>query len=434
MAALNPAGDPSSKALHLDRREMLGALGLWGLGFLGMGSSGRALAQGDAPPERAGIAESVIVLWLDGGPSQLDTFDPKPGTAIGGEVKSRKTRVKGVEIASGFEQLADVMDEVSLIRSLSSKEGDHERAQYHLRTGYRMEPTLRHPCLGAVFCHERPDAKVEIPQHIALEANERAPWGGYLGNELDAFRSGDPANPVPDLSSGVRPDRYERRLADLDILEEGFAEGRADRTAKLGHREMVEKARRMMKSAQVEAFDISKESAATRAAYGDQPFGRSVLAARRLVEVGVRWVECRLGGWDSHINNHELQASGVATLDKAFASLIRDLRERDRLDRTLILCLGEFGRTPRINPAGGRDHWPAGFSVALAGGPIRRGVVIGETDPEGGREVKDPQSVQDLAATVLAACGIKPDRELMTPASRPTKLSEGKPIRALLPG
>jgi uncharacterized protein (DUF1501 family) len=188
----------------------------------------------------------------------------------------------------------------------------------------------------------------------------------------------------------------------------------------------------MMTSAQLQAFDVKREPAAIRDSYGDTPFGRACLAARRLTEVGVRCVEVTLDGWDSHVNNHAIHRERAAELDPALSALIRDLKERGALDRTVVLCTGEFGRTPKMNLAGGRDHWPNGFSLAIAGGGIRGGRVIGETDPEGGKDPANPTSVADVHATVLTALGLDPRKENVSPVGRPIQLSEGRSIRALL--
>ena len=188
----------------------------------------------------------------------------------------------------------------------------------------------------------------------------------------------------------------------------------------------------MMTSEQLRAFDISHEPASVRAEYGDTPFGRACLAARRLTEVGVRCVEVTLDGWDAHVNNHEIHRNRAAVLDPAFAALIRDLTRRDLLDRTVVLCGGEFGRTPKLNLAGGRDHWPNGYSMALAGGGIAGGRVVGETDPAGVKDPARPTTVADVHATVLSAVGLDPAKENISPVGRPIKLSEGKPIAELL--
>lgn len=189
----------------------------------------------------------------------------------------------------------------------------------------------------------------------------------------------------------------------------------------------------MMTSDQLRAFDVSREPLSLRAEYGHTPFGRGCLAARRLIEVGVRCVEVTLGGWDSHVNNHEVHRKLVQVLDPAFASLLRDLKRRDLLSRTVVLCGGEFGRTPKVNIAGGRDHWPGGFSMALAGGGFRGGLAFGETDPEGVKGPTRPTNVNDLHATVLTALGLDPSKENTAPATgRPIKLSSGRVIRDLL--
>jgi uncharacterized protein (DUF1501 family) len=186
-----------------------------------------------------------------------------------------------------------------------------------------------------------------------------------------------------------------------------------------------------MASEQLKAFDVSGEPARVQQAYGDTPFGRGCLAARRLIEVGVRCVEVTLDGWDSHADNHAIQRQRVRELDPAFSALLRDLRERDLLRRTVVLCMGEFGRTPKINPLGGRDHWPTGFSVALAGGGIPGGRIIGETDPDGKNKPTDPVQVADIHATVLTALGIDPAKLMATPIGRTVRLSEGTPVAAL---
>ena len=237
---------------------------------------------------------------------------------------------------------------------------------------------------------------------------------------------------MPDVTSGVTSARDTARLADLDILERTFAQGRKPKVDASQHRETLARARVMMGSEQLKAFDVSNEPASLRSEYGDSPFGRGCLAARRLIEVGVRCVEVTLDGWDAHVANHEVHRSKLKILDPAFAALLRDLKQRRLLERTIVVCCGEFGRTPKINLGGGRDHWPTGFSLALAGGSIRGGTVLGETDPDGIKDPAKPTQVEDVHATVLAALGLNPAKENVAPATnRPIKLSAGKPIHAL---
>ncbi len=377
-------------------------------------------------------AQSIIVLWLQGGPSQLETFDPHPNTRIAAGTGAIDTAVKGIQLAPGLERVAEEMGSISLIRSMVSKEGDHERGTYALKTGFRPDPTVVHPSIGAVCCHELPAAGTDIPRHVSILPGQWPARGGFLGDQYDAFRMDDPAGPVPDTKSFLPSDRDQQRLKHLDVVESAFAKGRASRVAGTSHRETVAGALKMMTSEQLKAFDVSLESASVRKAYGDTPFGRGCLAARRLIEVGVRCVEVTLSGWDTHANNHAIVRNNLATLDPAFSALLRELRERKRLERTLVLCYGEFGRTPAVNPAGGRDHWPTGFSVALAGGGIRGGQVIGETNPDGKPEPANPVAVGDLHATVLTAVGIDPAKVNQTPIGRTVRFAEGKAIPALL--
>lgn len=396
-------------------------------------------SEGNAPGALPGAlmgtsprAQSVIVLWMAGGPSQLETFDPHEGSKIAGGTTQIATAIKGVHLASGFERLAEEMGSVSLIRSMVSKEGDHERGTYNLKTGFRPDPTVIHPSLGAVACHELPIGHAEIPRHVSILSSQWPARGGYLGDKYDAFLMNDPAGPVPDTKSYLTPEREKKRLAGLDIVEESFARGRAMRVGETLHRETIRGALRMMTSEQLRAFDVSLEPQAVRDSYGDSPFGRGCLAARRLVEAGVRCVEVTLGGWDTHANNHQFCAANVRLLDPAFSGLLRDLRERKMLEKTLVICMGEFGRTPSINPTGGRDHWPSGFSIALAGGGIRGGRILGETDPDGKEEPKNPIKVSDLHSTVFECLGIDHKKINQTPIGRTVKFSEGDPVRALL--
>jgi uncharacterized protein (DUF1501 family) len=427
-----------NSAAHFSRRGVLQALGLSGISFLTPLAERLARAAEREPKGKQ--PQSLIVLWMQGGPSQLETFDPHAKTDIAAESKSIATAVKGIEIGDGLPLVAEQMESISLVRSIVSKEGDHERATYYIKNGYRPDPTLVHPSLGAILCHQTAD-NLEIPRHISLLPNIWAARGGYLGDQYDAFKAHDPLGPVPDVRARVPETQFQRRLQDLEIVEAQFARGRMknlDQKRTL-HQTSVNAARKMMSSEQLAAFDVSKTPEALRKEFGDSQFGRCCLAALQLVEVGVRCVEIRLESWDSHANNHEFCKQLNGTLDPAFASLIKHLRERKLLDRTMVLWAGEFGRTPRMNGLGGRDHWPHGFSMALAGGGIAGGRVIGETSPQPKLEdknhlqdVRDPRQVEDVHATILHAFGIDFAQEIETPIGRPMALSKGQVIRELL--
>jgi uncharacterized protein (DUF1501 family) len=418
----------------MSRRTLLKALGVAGASsWLTPLAGWLARAEEQAPSGKP--ARSVILLWLAGGPSQLETFDPHPDSKIAFGTRAIQTALKGVQLAAGLEQMAGMLGDMALVRSVVSKEADHERAVYNMRTGYRPNPTVVHPSIGAVICHETEDGGVDIPRHISILPDQWPSRGGYMGAQFDAFQVQDPRGPIQDVHARVATGRMERRMADLEVVERAFLRGRPvnlDHSTTL-HQLSMSRAMQIMSSDQLKAFDVGEASALQRAAYGDTPFGRGCLAALRLIEVGVRCVEVTLGGWDTHVNNHELQGKRVGVLDPALAALMRDLKERGLLDSTVVLCGGEFGRTPQLNPVGGRDHWPYGFTVALAGGGIRGGQVLGSTDPEGeSKEPENPVSVQDLHATIQHVLGVNPEKELITPVGRPLALSDGRVLRELV--
>lgn len=416
--------------LRLHRRAMLGCGAMAAGGWL-TGLSHR-LALAEEKDQRGAPPRSLIILWLQGGPSQLETFDPHPDKKIAGGTRATKTSVAGVQLAADYPLLAEQMESVALVRSMQSAEGDHERGTYLAKTGYRPDPVTNHPSTGAIICHQLPLTTTEIPRHVSILPGTWPNWGGYLGDAYNAFKTPDPRHDVPDIKSRVARPRLEKRLADLNVVERAFAVGRASEVDRTHHRDAIERARRMMASEQIAAFAIEDEPLELQERYGDTPLGRGCLAARRLTEVGVRCVEVTLGGWDTHVDNHGSHTELAATLDAALSALLSDLTERGNLEHTLVLCAGEFGRTPAINRLGGRDHWPHGFSVALAGCGIRGGTVVGETDPDGGRQVHDPKSYAELNATMLTALGIDPSVELISSAERPIKLADAEPIEALL--
>ena len=421
---------PVDRFSHSTRREFLvQSAGALGVTFLLPGlESAAARTRG---PERA---KSLITLWLDGGPSQLEMWDPHPGTKIGGPTRSIPTKIPGLEIADLYPQVAEQIDALSVIRSLVSKEGDHERGRYHLKTGYRPDPTLKHPSLGAVLAHELPDATIEIPMHVSLCANANAARGGFLGDRYDAFKLFDPGQNVRNMQSRVRqPKRTKRRLANLEVVSEAFSRQRRVAVDRTLHRHVTARAMAMMRSEQLQAFELEDEPQETRDRYGDTRFGRGCLVARRLIEQGVRAVEVTLQGFDSHTSNFEAHRENSQILDPALASLVADLRQRDLLDSTVLLCIGEFGRTPNINPLEGRDHWPHGFSCLVGGGGLRSGLVLGGTDPTGKKqEPENPIEVADLFATLFKVCGVDFEKEYMTPIGRPMAVSSGTPCERLL--
>ncbi|MBS0265266.1 MAG: DUF1501 domain-containing protein [Planctomycetes bacterium] len=412
----------------LSRRDVLKRAAALGVSFLLPGLEGRAADS--RGPERP---KSLIALWMGGGPSQLETFDPHPGTAIGGEIQGIDTKIPGVQISHLLPHLAEQIHEMCLIRSMVSKEGDHERGTYLIKTGYRPDPTLIHPSLGAIVAHETPADRLEIPQYISILDTQWPGRGGYFGDDYDAFKVLDPNRNLQNMKAPVETDRQSRRLRDLDVVERTFRRRRAFQADATLHQDTVRRALTMMTSEQLQAFQVENEPAAIREAYGNTPFGAGCLIARRLVEVGVRSIEVNLNGFDTHANNFEGQSTQARIFDPAFATLIQDLKDRDLLDSTVVLWMGEFGRTPAINKVGGRDHWPTGFSCVVGGGGFQKGLVIGETDPEGKKaEPEDPIEISHLFATIMRTLGVEYGKEIVTPVGRPMLLCQGKPIERLL--
>jgi hypothetical protein len=401
-------------ALVLGRRAtLLGALAAAGW----LGSARTARAQGS--PARA-----LLVVWLAGGPSQRETFEPGPGDP------QIATAAPGVRLAKGFEALAAHMEGVALVRSLVSHEADHERGTTLGKTGYAPGGAVVHPSLGAIACHALGESTGGLPSHVTIAPGRWPPRGGMLGARFDAFAVPDARAPVPDLLPRVDPERLARRLDDAAAIDAGLSP--AHRAIAARQAELTAQARAISTSPEVRAFDVSEEPAAVRARYGEGRFGSACLAARRLIERGVRAVEVTLDGWDAHVACREAHRGLVATLDPALAALLEDLRARGLAQSTLVVCAGEFGRTPTLNGAGGRDHWTRGFSALVAGAGVRGGAVVGATDPAGVAPPKDPCTVADLHATVLHALGVDPAHREVAPSGRPVTYSEGTPIRAIL--
>ncbi|HEX4129854.1 MAG TPA: DUF1501 domain-containing protein [Pirellulales bacterium] len=376
--------------------------------------------------------KSCILLWMNGGPSHLDTFDPKPGTATGGPFEAISTSAPGVKICEHLPLLAEQARHLAIIRSMTSKEGNHDRGQYLMHTGYAPSGTLKHPSLGSWVSHELGDPNFELPNFVSIRGPSIS--SGFLGVQHNPFTVQDPNQGVRNLplAKDVDRSRFSARREALAILQDGFrAETHAAAVA--NHDAVYDKSVRLMQSSLVKAFNIKDEPRAVQQAYGDSDFGRGCLMARRLIETGVRFVEVTLDGWDTHIDNFTKTTYLMHDLDPAFAALIRDLEERHMLDDTLIVWMGEFGRTPKISPADGRDHYPNAWATVLAGGGVRGGQAFGSTDAEGARVASHPVTVPDYFATIARLLGMDPKHEEISPVGRPIAISDGgKPIAALI--
>ncbi len=411
----------------LTRRSVLQSAAGLGLSFLMPALDLRA-----AEKRGAERAKSLLILWMAGGPSQLETWDPHAGSATGGDAGAITTTLPDTEISDLYPQMAEQIGELNIIRSLVSKEGDHERGTVYVKTGYRPDPILEYPAVSAIVARKLKDKQLEIPAHISLGGGQWPARGGYLGASHDAFRIFNPGRHLQNLRAMVGDKRQQRRLKSLDVVTSAFARGKRMQVERTLHQKTVDRALKMMSSEQLKAFEIEDEPSAVRDAYGDSQFGRGCLVARRLIETGVRAIEVTLNGWDSHASNHEGHVTQAGILDPAFSTLITELKQRDLLDSTIVLCIGEFGRTPNINPLAGRDHWPNWFSCVVGGGGLAKGLVIGETDPEGKEDATDRIPVNDLYATLLHQLGIDPAEEMMTEIGRPIAFSDGNTIERLL--
>jgi len=373
---------------------------------------------------------ACILLWMAGGPSQLETFDPKPGTEHGGETKGIATAVPGISIAEHWLQTAKAMKDITLVRSMTNKEGNHQRASYQLHTGYVPSATIRHPHLGCSVASELGETHFDLPHIVSIGGPTIG--AGFLGAAFEPFVVQSPDKPPDNTQPRVAADRFRRRLGLLDRLEgAGFAQvGGLDRVK--DHRALYGQTARMVLSPRMRAFDLEDESEPIRTAYGKTPFGQGCLLARRLVQAGVTFVEVRSNGWDTHQQSHDRVGKLADQVDPAFATLLADLKRHGMLERTLVVWMGEFGRTPKINPNAGRDHFPRVFNVALAGGGIKGGQVFGASGADG-MEVKDhPVTVPDLLASICHSLKVDPNKETMTPIGRPIKVVDGgKPVRGL---
>ena len=369
--------------------------------------------------------KSIILLWMQGGPSPFETFSPKPGHENGGETKAIDTSVAGIQISENFPQTAKVMHEAALIRSMTSKEGSHPRATYLAHTGYLPTANVKYPAFGSNVADQLPRPELDLPSFVRIgNGNRDGSGGGLLGIDFDPFV----LNKAGELPTNAKPttaeNRYSRRLDLLGRLEADYAAQGADYEVS-EHNKLYRKASKMILSSQMKAFDLEDEPAAVRAAYGDSEFGMGCLLARRLVETGVPSIEVTLNGWDTHFENFPRVRELAGQVDTPLAYLITDLKQRGMLDDTLVVWMGEFGRTPRINPRAGRDHYPKAFNVLLAGGGVRGGQVIGTTDA-GGAAVEDrPVTVPDLLQSFCQSLGIDASYENIAPNGRPIKIVDG---------
>ncbi len=410
----------------VSRRGFLGTLAA-GVGSLSLLGWKGAVALHAEELRKQGLA--CILLYMRGGPSQLETFDPKPGTEHGGPTKAIPTSVSGIRIAETWPNLAKVMKDVALVRSMTNREGEHLRATYQMHTGYVPTGAVKYPSFGSVVASELGPKEFDLPHFVAVGNRATTIGSGFLGMEYAPLVVANP-NQMPsnvELPGGVTSDRFQKRLDLMKDLEQDFAQAGAGERVE-AHRALYASSAQMVLSPRLQAFDLAKEKDGVRDRYGRSAFGQGCLLARRLVETGVTFVEVECNGWDTHVDNFDRTKALSETVDPAFATLIAELKERGRLDKTLIIWMGEFGRTPKINNRGakpGRDHFPRVFSVALAGGGIKGGQAIGASSADGTDVQSRPVKVPDLFCTFCHALQINPRKENISSLNRPVKIVDG---------
>ena len=431
------------------RRDVLRVGWLGGLG-LTLGEIFRHQAKAESRPDRIEPkAQSVIHIYLQGGFAHMDSFDPKPDapSEYRGILDPIDTKLPGIQFSSHLQETAQIADRLTIVRSMSHTEVDHTRGEHSMFTGYRPSPALVYPSVGSVVSHEF-GPRSATPPYVCIPTQGSQYFGsGYLSNSCGPFALGtDPARPgfaVRDLSlpDGINELRFNERKSWKELVDDHFKQTEHDDSLTTMD-SFYQRAYDLLGSPQArDAFSLKGETDATKSLYGMKAWrpvlrpsaGARFLVARRLVEAGARVVTVTYGAWDTHAYHYRGIETQMPDLDKAFAGLIRDLDQRGMLDSTLVLITSEFGRTPKVNAGGGRDHWPRVFSIVMAGGGIHRGQVYGASDGLAAEPVESPLSVEDYTTTVYHLLGIDARKDLMTPGDRPQQIvMNGKVISQLL--
>jgi hypothetical protein len=390
--------------------------------------------------------KSLIVLWMGGGPATIDMWDLKPGTDNGGEFKTIKTTVSGMEISEHLPTVASQGKHMTIVRSLVTNEGSHERGHSLMHTARQPSPVVSYPSIGSIISHELTPKELDLPGYISIGAPSDGP--GFLGMNYAPFTVQNPGQPPANIKMPTSlhddMDRVRRRQNLFYNLEDGFIGNVSGRStsksesvdaasAAIAHEKVYDKAFKLVASPRGKVFDLSSEKKSVLDAYGNTNFGRGCCLARRLVEAGVNACEVSLGGWDTHANTFTAHKTNLQpAVDKGFGTLVKDLDERGMLKNTVVLWMGEFGRTPRINQNAGRDHWARCWSIAMAGGALKGGQVYGSTSSDGMDVEKDPCSIGDVFATVFKALGIDPKLQIRDNLGRPTDMAPGKVLTQLV--
>jgi hypothetical protein len=403
----------------LSRRDWLrlcgaGALGIPASGWLSTLAARAATDSGGKPRHK-----NCILLFMTGGASHIDTFDPKPENSTS-EFKPIVTSVSGISVSEHLPKMAAQMKHCALLRGMSTTEGSHGRARYYMHTGYRQGVGgVTHPSLGSIASAKLGKSDDELPNFVCLGG---ATFGaGYAGPQHAPVEIADPSRGIDNLKALGGLSGFDKKASLLEEIERGFLD-RVPSAAAEAHQKTYERAISLMHSHQAKAFDLDQEQSSAREMYGRTKMGNACLLARRLVEHGVAFVEIPMNGWDTHRDNTGKVKTLSNELDQPMAALIGDLKQRGMLDSTLVIWMGDFGRTPKVGKQGGRDHYPKAWTTLLAGGGIKAGQAVGKTDKEGGTVVERPTSAIDFMATVCKALDIDYTKEFTTRDGRPIRV------------
>ncbi|MBE7498075.1 MAG: DUF1501 domain-containing protein [Verrucomicrobiaceae bacterium] len=375
-----------------------------------------------------GKAKNVIFLWMGGGMTHIDTWDPKTGSTKGptDPIKAKG----GIDYLGGtMEKMAAVSDKITIVRSMSSKTGVHESGTYIMKTGYEPRGTIVHPNLGAWASHFLGRIKgVTLPDSVVVNSGSAYPGAGFFPPALSPIPISNPETGLQNIRPTTSDGQFQKRISLMDEFDSAFRKKFQSEEVK-AYTEFYDETMKLMKSEDLKAFDLSQESAATREKFGRNQFGQGALLARRLVQSGVRFVEVQSGGWDMHNNIDQALGTTTANMDSVFAALIEDLASNGLLESTLVVMGSEFGRTPDINENEGRDHYPLAYSTVFAGGGVKAGFVYGATDKDGRRVTDKQVTPQDFQATIGHAMGLPVDEVVMSPSNRPFTVGDkGVPV------
>lgn len=378
-----------------------------------------------------GKAKNVIFLWMGGGMTHIDTWDPKDGPTKGptDPIKANAGSGNMDRLGGTMEKMAKVANKFSIIRSMSSKTGVHDQGTYVMKTGYEPRGTIVHPCIGAWASHFLGRIKgPTLPDSVVVNSGNAFPGAGFFPTTMSPIPISNPETGLQNIKPTTSEDQFKKRLSLTDEFDTSFRKKFQSDDVK-SYSEFYDETVKLMKSEDLKAFDLSQEPAAVREKFGRNSFGQGALLARRLVQAGVRFVEVQSGGWDMHNTIDQALGTTASTMDSVFAALIEDLVSNGLFESTMIVMGSEFGRTPDINENDGRDHYPLAYSTVFAGGGVKGGFVYGSTDKEG-RRVADKQCTpQDFQATIGHAMGLPVDEVVMSPSNRPFTVGDkGVPV------